>query len=78
MGRLQPCGCGYPLTPSLPFYGAQTMGAYPRRRGPKSEFNTEPSCSTTSSGPAQYSPTRPPRHLSTSPPLCHLQALPIW
>lgn len=25
VGRLQPCGCGHPPTPSLAFYGAQTM-----------------------------------------------------
>lgn len=62
MGRLQPCGCGYPLSPSLPIY-----------LGPEREFNTEPSRSATSGGPAQHSPTLLPRHLSTlhrSPPTC--------
>lgn len=39
--RLQPCGCGYPLPPSLPLHCAQTMGvecAYPRRHGSERGF----------------------------------------
>lgn len=69
VGRLQPCGCCYPLTPSLP---PILWRPDLRRRGPEREFNAEPSRSTTSSGPAQYSPTLPPGHFSTSPPLSYL------